>query len=220
MNSAAPLSAIRVLVADDHTIVRQGLVTLLEESGDCTVVAEACDGLEAVDKALETRPDVAVLDLTMPRLGGLEAVRRIHEALPATRILVLSVHEEQEYVVPIVKAGASGYLVKDSAIGDLLAAVRALHAGQGYFGPQAARALAEQSRNPDRGTADPYGQLTPREREVFHLVVEGRTTKQVARELDISVKTAENHRSRVLDKLNCHNTAGLVCYAAKKGLLK
>jgi len=220
MNSAARLSNIRVLVADDHTIVRQGLVTLLQESGDCTVVGEASDGLEAVEKASETRPDVVVLDLTMPRLGGLEAVRRIHEALPETRILVLSVHEEQEYVVPIVQAGASGYLVKDSAIGDLLAAVRALHNGQGYFGPQAARALAEQSRNPGREVVDPYGRLTPREREVFHLVVEGRTTKQIARELDISVKTAENHRSRVLDKLDCHNTAELVSYAAKKGLLK
>lgn len=210
---------IRVLVADDHTIVRQGLVAMLRESGDCDVVAEAADGMEAVERALEVRPDVAVLDLTMPRLGGLEAVRRIHEKLPDTRILVLTVHEEQEYVVPIVKAGAAGYLVKDSAVSELLAAVRALSRGQGYFGPQAAQALAEQSRHPGNAGADPYGNLTPREREVFHLVVEGRTTKEVARELEVSVKTAENHRSRVLEKLGVHNTAELVSYAAKKGLL-
>ncbi len=211
---------IRVLVADDHTIVRQGLTNLLEESGDCEVVAEASDGLEAVEKAVAMRPDVAVLDLTMPRLSGLEAVRRIHQQLPDTRILVLTVHEEQEYVIPIVQAGAAGYLVKDSAISDLLSAVQALYRGQGYFGPQAAQALAELSRNPGEVAADPYGRLTPREREVFHLVVEGSTTKEVARSLDISVKTAENHRSRVLDKLGVHNTAELVSYAARKGLLK
>lgn len=211
---------IRVLVADDHTIVRQGLRNLLQESEDCEVVAEAADGLDAVEQAVATRPDVAVLDLTMPRLSGLEAVRRIHQQLPDTRILVLTVHEEQEYVIPIVQAGAAGYLVKDSAISDLLSAVRALYNGQGYFGPQAARALAELSRNPGEVPSDPYGRLTPREREVFHLVVEGKTTKEVARALGISVKTAENHRSRVLDKLGCHNTAELVSYAAKKGLLK
>jgi len=220
MNARTMGARIRVLVADDHTIVRQGLKNLLEESEDCEVVAEAADGLEAVEMAVSTKPDVAVLDLTMPRLSGLEAVRRIHEQLPDTRILVLTVHEEQEYVIPIVQAGAAGYLVKDSAISDLLSAVRALHRGQGYFGPQAAKALAELSRNPGEAVKDPYGRLTPREREVFHLVVEGRTTKEVARSLDISVKTAENHRSRILDKLGCHNTAELVSYAAKKGLLK
>jgi DNA-binding NarL/FixJ family response regulator len=210
---------IRVLVADDHTIVRKGLVSLLEESGECRVVAEAADGLEAVERAVATRPDVAVVDLTMPRLSGLEAVRRIHDELPTTRILVLTVHEEEEYVLPIVRAGAAGYLVKDSAVSELLAAVKALAAGQGYFGPQAARVLAEQYRHPERAGDDPYGALTPREREVFHLVVEGKTTKEVAVALGISVKTADNHRSRMMDKLGVHNTAELVRYAARKGLL-
>ena len=211
---------VRVLVADDHTIVRQGLVKLLVESGECEVVAEASDGMEAVEKALATRPDVAILDLSMPRLPGLEAVRRIREALPQTRVLVLTAHEEEEYVLPLVRAGAAGYLIKDSAVSDLLAAVRALHAGQGYFGPQAAKVLAEQYRHPERAsTGDPYGGLSPREREVFHLVVEGRTTKEIARALGISVKTADNHRYRLMDKLGVHNTAELVRYAARHGLI-
>jgi two-component system, NarL family, response regulator NreC len=210
---------VRVLVADDHTIVRQGLVSLLAESGECEVVAEAADGLEAVEKAQATRPDVAILDLSMPRLSGLEAVRRIHEALPNTRVLVLTVHEEEEYVLPLVRAGASGYLIKDSAVAELLAAVRALHAGQGYFCPQAARVLAEQYRQPERAADDPYGALSPREREVFHLVIDGRTTKEVARALGISAKTADNHRYRLMEKLGVHNTAELVRYAARRGLL-
>jgi DNA-binding NarL/FixJ family response regulator len=209
---------VRVLVADDHTLVRQGLVSLLVESGECEVVAEAADGLEAVEKARATRPEVAVIDLTMPRLSGLEAVRRIHEELPQVRVLALTVHEEEEYILPVVRAGASGYLVKDSAVAELLAAVRALHAGQGYFGPQAARVLAEQYRQPAT-VENPYGGLSPREREVFHLVIAGRTTKEIAHELGISVKTADNHRCRLLEKLGVHNTAELVRYAARRGLL-
>jgi DNA-binding NarL/FixJ family response regulator len=210
---------IRVLVADDHTIVRQGIVSLLRDSGICEVVAEAADGLEAVDRAVAMRPDVAVLDMAMPRLSGLEAVRRIRRALRDTRILVLTVHDDEEYVLPIVRAGATGYLVKNTAAAELIAAVKALHAGLGYFGPEAARVLADQYQQPAGAAEDPYQQLTPREREVFHLVVEGKPTKEIARVLDISVKTAENHRARLMDKLKVHNTAELVHYAARKGLL-
>ena len=213
------LDRVRVLVADDHTIVRQGIVSLLAESGECEVVAEAADGLEAVEKALATHPEVAILDLSMPRLSGLEVVRRIHEALPQTRLLVLTVHEEEEYVLPLVRAGAAGYLLKDTAVAELLAAVRALRAGQGYFCPQAARALADHYHDPKGTLDDPYGTLSPREREVFHLVVDGRTTKEVARALGISVKTADNHRYRLMEKLGLHNTAELVRYAARRGLL-
>jgi DNA-binding NarL/FixJ family response regulator len=213
------VSRVRVLVADDHTIVRQGLVSLLNESGECEVVAEAADGVEALAKAHAVHPEVAVLDLSMPRLSGIEVVRRLREELPSVRVLVLTVHEEEEYVLPIVRAGAAGYLVKDSAAAELLAAVRALRAGRSYFGPQAARALAEQLQHPAGSPEDPYGTLTPREREVFHLVIEGKTTKDIARALGISLKTADNHRSRVLAKLNLHNTAELVRYAARKGLL-
>jgi DNA-binding NarL/FixJ family response regulator len=213
------MSRVRILVADDHTIVRQGLVALLADNPRWEVIAEAGDGLAAVEKALETKPDIAIIDLSMPRLSGLEAVRRIHENLPATRILVFTVHEEVEYIIPIVRAGASGYLVKDSAVAELERAVSALAAGQTYFGPQATRVLADSYRHSERAQEDPYGSLTPREREVFHLVIEGNTTKEVAQQLGTSVKTAENHRARVMDKLRLHNTAELVRYAAKRGLL-
>jgi DNA-binding NarL/FixJ family response regulator len=194
-------------------------VRLLEASGECQVVAEAADGVEAVEKALATRPEVAVLDIRMPRLSGLEAVRRLHAELPDTRVLVLTMHDEEEYVLHMVKAGAAGYLLKDSAPGELLAALRALRAGHGYFGPHAARVLAEQWQRPERVADDPYGALTPREREVFHLAIEGKSTKEAAKLLGISVKTAENHRARLMDKLGVHNTAELVRYAARRGLL-
>ena len=210
---------LRVLIADDHTLVRESLVGLLQGAGDVQVVAQASDGAETIEKAIATRPDVVVTDLSMPGLGGIEVVRRLHEALPGTRVLVLTMHQEDEYVLQAVRAGASGYLVKDSASAELLAAVRSLHAGRGYFGPQASRALAEQMQHPDRTVDDPYGGLTAREREVFHLVVEGLTTKEVARRLDISVKTAENHRARVLAKIGVRNTAELVRHALRRGLL-
>lgn len=213
------MSTIRVLVADDHNLVREGLVRILAGSGECEVVAEASNGMEAVEKSLATRPDVAVLDFSMPRLSGLEVVRRLRKQLPATRLLMLTVHDEEEYVLSAVKEGAAGYLVKDSAASDLIEAVRALHSGQGYFGPQASKALADQLHRPRPETTDPYGPLTPREREVFHLVVDGMTTKEVAAELGISVKTADNHRSRLMEKLDLHNTAELVRYAARRGLI-
>jgi len=210
---------IRVLVADDHTIVRQGIVSLLRDSGRCEVVAEAANGLEAVERALETKPDIALIDLTMPRLNGMEVVRRIRAELPATKVLVLTVHDDEEYVLPVVRAGATGYLLKNAASTELVDAVQALFDGKAFFGPEAARVMAEQLRNPDGAPADPYQRLTPREREVFHLVVEGKSSKEVSRLLGISVKTAENHRARLMEKLDVHNTAGLVKYAARKGLL-
>lgn len=209
----------RVLIADDHTMVRESLVAVLVAGGDVEVVAQAADGIEALEKAEHTRPDIVVADLTMPRLGGLEVIRRLREKVPNARILVLTMHQEDEYVLQAVRAGASGYLVKDSAASELLAAVRSLHAGRGYFGPQASKVLAEQLQHPGRVAEDPYGSLTAREREVFHLIAEGRTTKEIARLLDIGVKTAENHRGRVLAKLDMRNTAELVRYALRRGLL-
>lgn len=210
----------RVLIADDHTMVRESLVSVLQAAGDVQVVAQAADGIEALELALQTRPDVVVADLSMPRLNGLEVVRRLREALPQTRVLVLTMHGEDEYVLQAVRAGASGYLVKDSAASELLSALRSLHAGRGHFGPQAAKALAEQLQRPERPLDDPYGRLTGREREVFHLIAEGMTTKDIAQRLGISTKTAENHRGRVLDKLGVRNTAELVRYALRKGLVE
>ena len=209
---------IRVMVADDHTLVRQSLVSVLAASGVCEVVGEAADGIEAVALALRLRPDVAIVDISMPGLSGIEVVRRLHAELPATRTLVLTMHEEDEYVLHVVRAGASGYLLKDSAIDELIHAVRQVHAGRRHFGADAARVLAEAVLQPNE-SADPYGRLTAREREIFHLVVEGATRKEVARRLDISVKTAENHRASILDKLGARNTAELVRYAVRKGLL-
>lgn len=213
------MTPIRVLLADDHTVVREGLVALLQADGRIEVVAQAGDGIEAVEQADACCPNVAIVDLSMPRLAGIDVVRRIHKSQPATRILVLTCHDEEEYVLPLVRAGASGYLVKDAASTDLRRAVEALAAGQAWFGPQAARVLAEAQRRAPDDADDPYERLTTREREVMRLVCDGHSTKAVARLLRISVKTAENHRSRVLDKLTVGNTAELVRFAARRGLV-
>ena len=213
-----PPTPIRVLIADDHTMVRESLVSLLR-SGGVDIVGQAADGLDTLKQAQALRPDVVVTDLSMPRLSGLEVIRRLFDSLPEVRVLVLTMHQEDEYILQAVRAGATGYMVKDSPASELLAAVHSVHTGKGYFGPQAARALAEQLRHPERDLGDPYGRLTPREREVFHLIAEGLTTKEIARQLTISVKTAENHRARVLEKLAVRNTAELVRYALRKGLL-
>jgi len=210
---------IRVLVADDHTMVRQGLVGILKASEDIEVVGEAADGAEAVDKATNLKPDVVVLDVSMPHLNGLEAARRIREALTGTRVLVLTMHDDEEYVLKMVRAGASGYLLKDSAASELLAGIRALKGGKPYFGPHATRALAEAYQS-DRPLADdPFERLTDREREIFQLVVEGKTNAQIADMLFISPKTVDNHRTRMMEKLGVHGTAELVRFAAKHKLI-
>jgi DNA-binding NarL/FixJ family response regulator len=213
------MKPIRVVVADDHTILREGLVALLNRSGDCQVVGQAADGMAALELVLKTEPDVVVLDISMPRLNGIEVVRRLSKELECTRILVLTMHTEEEYVLHVVRAGAAGFLLKDSATEELLGAVRALASGRGYFGSHASRVLAEQFQRPQTRIEDPYRDLTDRERQVFHLIVEGLTTKEIARQLEISAKTAENHRFRVLDKLGVRNTAELIRYAVKHGLL-
>ncbi|TLY50971.1 MAG: response regulator transcription factor [Gammaproteobacteria bacterium] len=210
---------IRVLLADDHNLVRESLVAVLRSSGECQVVAEAADGMEAVEQALKLKPDIVIVDISMPRLNGLEVLRRLTAELPQTRLLVLTMHEEDEYVLHAVRAGARGYLLKHAATADLIAAVKALAAGSTYFGPQAAQALAAQVHHPERSLDDPYGALSTREREVFHMIMEGLTSKEIARKLEISAKTAENHRARILDKLGVRNTVELMRYASRKHLL-
>ncbi len=210
---------IRVLVADDHELVRKGIVRILRDGGSVEIVAEACDGLEAVELALAEKPDVVVTDLTMPRLGGLDVVRKVRKALPKCRILVLTVHHDEEYIVPIVEAGASGYLVKDSASAELTDAVAALARGEVYFGPEATKVLAAQLSNLEQPGDDPYGALTARERELFHLVAESRSTREIAAILGVAVKTANNHRTNMMRKLRLHDAGEVVRYAARKGLL-
>jgi DNA-binding NarL/FixJ family response regulator len=209
----------RVLVADDHTMVRQGLISILRGHDEFEVVGEATDGNEAVELANRFRPDVVVLDLGMPRLNGLEAARRIRKALPRTRVLVLTMHDDEEYVLRTVRAGASGYLVKDGAAAELVAAIRAVSAGRGYFGPQASKVLAESYERGGTEAEDPYERLTAREREVFQLLIEGRTNAQVAKILFISPKTVDNHRTHLMARLGVHSTAELIRFAAKRGLL-
>ncbi|MEP6511739.1 MAG: response regulator transcription factor [Dokdonella sp.] len=211
---------IRILLADDHTLVRESLAATLRNSGDCLVVAEVGDGVAAIETALSVQPDVAIVDISMPRLSGMEVVRRLTAELPRTRVLVLTMHEEDEYVLQVISAGAAGYLVKHAAIAELLNAVRALAAGGVYFSPHAAKVLAAQIQHPQQLLGDAYGTLAPREREVLHLMVEGLTTKEIASRLDIGVKTAENHRGRILGKLGMRNTAELVRYAMRKGLIE
>jgi DNA-binding NarL/FixJ family response regulator len=211
---------IRILLADDHTVVRESLATALGASGDCLIVAEAGDGVGAIEQALATRPDDAIIDSTRPRLSGIEVVRRLSQELPRTRLLVLTMHEDEEYVLQMVRAGAAGYLAKHAATTELLAAVRTLAAGGVHFGPYASKILAGQVHHPHAGGDDPYGALTTREREVLHLVAEGLTTKEIARRLDIGVKTAENPRGHILAKLGLRNSAELVRYAMRKHLLE
>jgi two-component system response regulator NreC len=210
---------IRILLADDHTVLRESLAAVLRTSNDCVVVGEASDGIEAVERAMALRPDIAVVDISMPRLSGIEVTRRIATQLPLTRVLVLTMHEEEEYVLHMIRAGAAGYLIKRAATSELLAAVRTIAAGGVHFGAHAARALATQLQHP-QASEDPYGSLSPREREVLHLVVDGLSTKEIARRLEITVKTAENHRCRILEKLDVRNSAELVRYAMRKRLVE
>jgi len=211
---------IRVLLADDHTVVRESVAAALRSSGEVLIVAETGDGVATIEAALMVRPDVAVVDVSMPRLSGIEVVRRLSEELPRTRVLVLTMHEEEEIVLQMIRAGAAGYLVKDAAIAELLDAVRTLAAGGVRFGALASRVLAAQIQNPQELPEDPYGTLSAREREVLHLVAEGLTSKEIARRLTISVKTAENHRGRLLGKLGLHNSAELVRYAMRRRLVE
>jgi RNA polymerase sigma factor (sigma-70 family) len=210
---------IRVLLADDHTMVRRGLVSLLEASGACQVVAEAADGEEAVAAALAQRPQVAILDVSMPKLNGLEAARRIRARQPGTRVLILTAHGEDEYVLPLVRAGVAGYLLKDSAVDELIDAVRAIASGRTWFGQRASEVIAASVASGRAAPDDPFDALTEREREVFHLTVQGKTQKEIGAALGISAKTVENHRAHLMQKLGTSGTAELVRYAARRGWL-
>jgi DNA-binding NarL/FixJ family response regulator len=207
---------IRILLADDHMMVRQGIRAVLEREG-FEVVGEATDGREAVKLAEKLKPDVAVLDVAMPLLNGIDAAREIRRVSPRTKTTLLTVHEENQYVVEALRAGVTGYVVKTKAADDLVKAIREVSLGAVYMSPGVSR---EAVRAYLDGTEPSSDGLTPREREVLQLVAEGKTTKEVAAVLGISVKTAESHRSRIMEKLDIHETASLVRYAIRLGVIQ
>jgi DNA-binding NarL/FixJ family response regulator len=212
---------LRILLADDHTVVRQGLRKVLEERQDWQVVAEAGDGREAVRLAEQHKPDVAVIDVAMPLLNGIETTRQISRRVPGVRILILSMHSDEAYVTQVLKAGAIGYLLKDSADVDLLQAVSAVSQGKSFFSPAIARLVLDDDVRQGGGHAiDRYESLSEREREVFQLVAEGKTNKEIAALLFISPATVETHRARIMEKLDLHSAAEIVLYAVRRGVVR
>jgi two-component system, NarL family, response regulator NreC len=215
------MKKVRVLLADDHTVMRAGLRALLERQPNLEVVGEAEDGRQAVELASSHVPDVVVLDIAMPNLNGVEATRRMVRKQPAISVVILSMYSDESYVMRALEAGARAYLLKDSAVTDLIRAIEAVSQGKSFFSPKVSRILAEEYVHTlkEKGVADSYELLTPREREILQLLAEGKTNKEVATSLNISVYTAETHRGNILQKLNLHSSAELVLYAVRKGII-
>jgi DNA-binding NarL/FixJ family response regulator len=215
------MARIRVLIADDHAIVREGVRALLTLSDDIEVVGEAANGQEAIETARSLSPDVILMDIAMPGLGGLEATLEIRKENPGARILVLTQYEDREYIRRFLKAGVSGYVLKKSAGADLVAAIRAVNRGGLVLDPEVAReAMREQASAAASGGADLYETLTDREKQVLKLVAEGRSNKEVAEFLDISVKTAMSHREHIMQKLDLHSRTELIKFALQKGVIR
>jgi two-component system, NarL family, response regulator NreC len=215
------VKTIRILLADDHTVMRRGLRLLLESQPGFSVVAEAADGRQAVEQAEATQPDVAVVDIAMPNLSGIEAAQRINAAHPHIAIVILSMHSDEGYVLRALKAGAKGYLLKDSAEGDLIEAIKAVSQGRTFFSPEITKMLVadyvQEIRT--RGAEDSYDLLTSREREILQLLAERKSNKEVAQSLNISLYTVETHRRNLQEKLNLHSLAELILYAVRKGVI-
>jgi DNA-binding NarL/FixJ family response regulator len=213
----------RVLIADDHTIFREGVRALLESADDLEVIGEAADGREAIDRSQRLRPDIVLMDIQMPGLGGLEAALEIRRAQPDVKIVVLTQFEDREYVRRFLKAGVSGYVLKKAAGSDLIAAIRAAARGGLALDPEIARGAMEEMERPgggDAGAADLYETLTDREKQVLKLVAEGHSNKDVAQTLGISVKTAMSHRERIMEKLDLHNRTELIRFALRKAVIR
>jgi DNA-binding NarL/FixJ family response regulator len=215
------MSALRILVADDHTLMRQGLRKILEGQTGWQVIAEAGDGRDAVQQAIDLQPDVVIMDIAMPRLNGVEAVLQIERRAPHVRVLVLSMYADEAYVTRAVRAGATGYILKDSADVDLIHAVTAVAEGKSFFSPSVARVLLDEyvRQLSERGVADRFDTLSEREREVFQLVAEGHSNKEIATLLHISLTTVETHRAHIMEKLDLHSTAEIVLCAVRKGII-
>jgi two-component system, NarL family, response regulator NreC len=215
------MSKLKLVLADDHALVRHGLRKILEERPDWQVVAEAGDGREAVQVTLEHRPDVAILDIGMPLLNGIDATRQIIHKWPEARVLMLSMHKDEPYVARAFQAGVKGYLLKDSVGADLIGAVQAVSRGQPFFSPDIANKMVTDyvRRLGDDKVVDPYEALSDREREIFQLIAEAHSNKDIATILGISPATVETHRARILQKLDIHNAAEVVLYAVRRGVI-
>jgi len=215
------MKKIKLLVADDHKIFRQGIKKLLEEEPDLQVVGEAADGREAVKKATELKPDMVLMDIAMAKLNGLEATRQIKKSLPRTKVVMLTMHKNEEYVLQSFQAGASGYILKEGAVEELVSAIRSIHQDKSFLSPAISKTLIDAYlRKMETGKIEtPFDLLTDREREVLQLIAEGYTNREVAKALFISVKTVEAHRAHIMQKLNIHEVAKLVKYAIQKGLV-
>ena len=215
------MKKLRILLADDHTVMRTGLRVLLERQTSLEVVGEAENGRETIQLAASLRPDVVVMDVGMPVLNGIEATKTIVTEDPSIAVVILSMHADESYVMRALKAGARGYLLKDSAPADLLGAIQAVIQNKSFFSPKVSRILAEDYVRvlKQKGAVDSYDLLTSREREILQLLAEGKANKEVAAALNISPYTVETHRSHILEKLNLHNPAELILYAVRKGII-
>jgi len=214
----------RILVADDHEVVRKGLCALLRGQGDWEVCGEAANGREAVDKAINLKPEVVILDIGMPSLNGLEATRQILKAVPQVKVLILTLHDSDQVVQEVLNAGARGFLLKSDAARDLVAAVEALRRDKIYFTPRVASMVLDGYLRRNKPGAEPQlpsrSRLTPREREIVQLLAEGKSSKEVAVVLGLSVKTAETHRSNIMRKLELHSVSDLVMYAVRNNIVQ
>jgi DNA-binding NarL/FixJ family response regulator len=213
--------AIRIVLADDHTILRKGLRLLLEREADFKVVAEASHGREAIDAVDREVPDLVIMDIAMPMMNGIEATKRVNETHPKTAVIILSVHSDEAYVLRALKAGARGYLLKDSAESDLIQAVRAVAAGKAYFSPAVSKILADDyvRQVREQGVEDPYDLLTARERELLQLIAELKATKEIAELLGLSPHTVDTHRGNLMQKLNIHSIPEVILYAVRRGVI-
>jgi two-component system, NarL family, response regulator NreC len=215
------VSKLRILLADDHTLVRQGFRKILESQPEWQVVAEAGDGRQAVRLTLSLQPDVVILDIGMPLQNGIEATRQIVRRLPGIRVLILSMHAEEAYITQALQAGATGYLLKDSADTDLIRGIADVAAGKSFFSPIVAKVMLDDyvRHLAEKGIVDRYDSLSEREREIFQLIAEGHSNKEAADVLSVSPATVQTHRAHILQKLDLHNTAELVLYAVRHGVI-
>ncbi len=214
------MSKIKVLIVDDHAMFREGIHSLLEGYDDIEIVGEAIHGAEAVEKACQLAPQVILMDIAMPVMGGLEATHRIHKEAPHVRVLVLTQHEDSEYILSMLRAGAKGYVAKTATASELVSAIRTVNKGECFLYPSAATTLVEEYLMRANGEKNEFERLTDREREILQLVAEGRSNQEIAERLFISVKTVLRHRTNVMEKLGFHNRTELIKYAISKGLIE